>query len=192
MKKSIRFLLILAFVALFAAAWMALAEDPIDVRITPEKSFDVEPTGYNVPTVSYMIAAPRLKSAPNWTLGATYSHGDIIRSTNNTSRLYWCASTNLTGVAATTCPNHHHGDASDGVLTWRRIPPHDRNGINVVNVGTNYVCLAVGDKNSAAEVEKGIHLAAGASWWVDIPTMQFAVFAISEAGTTNLVTVQEW
>lgn len=192
MKKSLKVLIVFAFVALFVAVWMVLGDEPTDVRIVPEKMFDVAPAGHTVPDSSYMIAAPRLTAARNWVSGADYVHGDIVRSTENNSRLYWCVSGNLTGETASVNPNQHDGDLVDGNLTWRRIPPHNRNGIIIINGGENNVWLAVGDKNTTAVANKGIILTPGAAWWVDLPLMQFGVFAISDTGTDNLILVQEW
>lgn len=191
MKKSIKFLIVFASIVLAISVWIVFAEDPIDVRIVPEKDWDEEPTGFNVSSNSMMIAAPRLRAVPNWVSGTGYQHGDMVRATNNTTRLYWCVNEVFTNIVAATCPTHHHGDADDGSLTWRRVPPHNRNGINIVNQGTNDVWLAVGDKNTTAVVNSGIHLRPDAAWFIDGTWMQFGVFAICNV-ESNRLTVQEW
>lgn len=183
MKKNVLTDSILVLLALVSVGVLAFAAT---------RNYPTEPATFQVPTVSTMIAAPRLVRAPNWVAGTVYQQGDMVRSTAHTSRVYWNVTTNgVPTSAATTNPDHLSvtTDAVDGLMTWRRVVPRARSGITVVNNGGSSIWLAIGH---AAATNCGVMLTPSGTWWMDNDSVQAGVHAISGIGYTNTVSTQEW
>lgn len=161
------------------------------VAFASEKNYPIEPAGFDVSSDSLMIAAPRVRSARDWVAGRLYSHGDMVRSTNNSQRVYWNVSGITNQAHGITCPDHLKGDAADGnTNVWRRIPAVPRDGIIIVNQGTNSLWLAIGFD---ATTNSGIWLTQGGSFWIDSDNLQDSVHAvIGSRSVSNRVTTQEY
>jgi hypothetical protein len=117
------------------------------------------PCGTTVSNRSVTIAAARLVSAaPAWAASTVITQGWYRAGVGD--RVYMATTTGTTGA---TEPSHPSGEASDGGITWRRAMPLARHEINVVNVSTAWVYIAVAP--APAQLAKGIALApSGGSW----------------------------
>jgi len=182
-KPALQSLITISLLALFIGGIIAFAAD--------DRNYSTEPAYFLISDVPLKIMAERKASAKPWVNGQTYGHGDTVRSTSNTSRVYWNVSGTTNLAASTTMPNQAWGDSNDGSTNvWRRVMPRSRLGFVVQNLGTGNVYLAVGH---VAVEEAGIWLKPEGAYFVDGEWMQDFVYAV---GTTNAITnrvvVQEW
>ena len=145
------------------------------------------PLEMTVGTNSLMIAPPRVNVAKNWVAGTGYRNGDLVRSTTDTSRVYWnmTSLTNLT--VAVTEPVHAWSFALDNVTNiWQRVSPEPRKGIIIGNDGPGVGWFAL---NNVAVTNKGIVLTAGGSFALDASFQGF----VDCVGTSTIhTTIQEW
>jgi hypothetical protein len=153
------------------------------------KNYPVRPAGFNVKTYSLMIAAPRVRAARNWQAGVRYGHGDMVRSTSHTDRVYWNVSGYSNKYVTVTMPDHAWGDAADGTTNvWRRVQPRDRVGIEICNAGTNVIYVSYG---YPAVTNAGIYLLAGGTTWAGNENLQLGAYAICITEPAR-VTTQEY
>ena len=145
------------------------------------------PQEMTVGTSPLMIVPQRVNVAKNWAAGTGYRNGDLVRSTTDTSRVYWNM-TNLTNLTpAVTEPVHAWGFALDNVTNiWQRVSPEPRKGVIIGNDGPGAAWFAL---NGIAWTNKGIILTAGGSFALD-SSFQGSIYCV---GTSTIhTTSQEW
>ena len=143
-----------------------------------------EPGSFQVLTNSQVIACSRgIGSAVSWATNLVVRQGMQIKS----GPAYYWAVIAPTNVSGTNAPSTMSGDVSDGNITWRSFNNGRRNGVIVVNDGTNVVYVAFGNR---AILNNGIRLnASGGS--VSVANYQGILSAICGVNS-NRVTIQEW
>jgi len=182
-NASLKPLIILSLLALVLGGVFAFAAD--------DRNYSTEPASFSISNIPLKIMAERKVSAPLWVYGRTYKHGDMVRSTSNTSRVYWNVSMITNLAASYNEPTHAWGDVADGTTNvWRRVMPRSRLGYSVQNEGTCRVWFTMGHN---AETNAGFHLDPGGSHWIDNDSMQDWMSAVStNVAVTNRIVTQEW
>lgn len=125
---------------------------------------------------------------PAWTAGVVVVAGQLLYNSSNTTYLVvQRLSGNTTNMPADLAPDCFLVDSN---IYYRAVGPckNLRRGFVISNISTGRLFVAIGQ---AAVTNKGVYLAAGASWTCDNNPFQEALHVIS--GNTNCyVTAHEW
>lgn len=146
------------------------------------------PVSIDVGVSSLQILPAVTPYADAWETNTAYVYGDYVSWSN---REYWCVSAGTSKTTYATAPTATDGDdTNDAPIVWRYIHPR-RSQVYIVNDGTAPVYLSF---KTAATASSGIRLNANGGAFSspsgsDCP--QGAIYAISEAGSTNTLLIQE-
>jgi hypothetical protein len=143
-------------------------------------------------TSKKIIPQQGISSAPAWTADTSYAQGEIVR---NAGHFYMAVNS---GASTNAGPTHALATPSDVAydgITWRVFDPKKRDGLLVVNTGTNTLSVSLGSPavaGAGAVLAPAADAGSGGGSLIIDKSYQGAVYVVVGSGLTGSCGSQTW